>query len=612
MQENILFTDLNLSAPILKAIEDMGFTTPSPIQEKAIPVALAGRDLIGQAQTGTGKTASFAIPALEKIDTNVKGVQTLILCPTRELAVQVSEEIKKLAKYLDVYVLAIYGGDSIEKQIKFLRKGVHIVVGTPGRVMDHLDRGTLKLDHINTFVLDEADEMLNMGFRDDIEVILQQAPKKRQTLLFSATMPKPILDLTKNYQNNPELVKIVSNELTSATIEQVYFRIHKEDRLELMKRLIDVNGIELSIVFCNTKQGVDELVEELRRNKINAEGLHGDMSQAQRNQVMAKFKSRVVNALVATDVAARGIDVDNVEAVFNFDIPFDPEYYVHRIGRTGRAGKLGKSFTFLSDRRDIFRLKDIEKFAKITIEQGVVPHKGSIVEIQKKRFAEKLKYEISLGKNEQYDTFLQDMVSEGVSADAIAAALLKMFANFKEQGQERDNLQQIQDNGGSKGGSRDRGGRNEGGNGSFGRGNSGGGRDRDRDRGGFSQGNGGSKFGRDRGGYSQGQSQGQSSWKSNDNNQGGEPKFKPAASQGDEKMVRLYLNVGKNQKIRKMDVLGAIAGETGVPGQRIGAIDIFGQYSFVDVQPEDAKHIISTMNKSQVKGKKVFFEVASN
>ncbi|TAE73838.1 MAG: DEAD/DEAH box helicase [Bacteroidetes bacterium] len=598
MQEKNLFAELNISAPILKAIEDMGFTTPSAIQEKAIPVALAGRDLIGQAQTGTGKTASFAIPALEKIDTNVKGVQTLILCPTRELAVQVSEEIKKLAKYLDIYVLAIYGGDSIEKQIKFLRKGVHIVVGTPGRVMDHLDRGTLKLDNINTFVLDEADEMLNMGFRDDIEVILQQAPKKRQTLLFSATMPKPILDLTKNYQNNPELVKIVYTELTSANIEQVYFRIHKEDRLELMKRLIDVNGIELSIVFCNTKQGVDELVEELRRNKINAEGLHGDMSQAQRNQVMAKFKNRVVNALVATDVAARGIDVDNVEAVFNFDIPFDPEYYVHRIGRTGRAGKLGKSFTFLSDRRDIFRLKDIEKFAKITIEQGQIPHKGSIVEIQKKRFTEKLKYEISLGKNEQYENFLASMLEQGMNTQDIALALLKMYANFKDQGQERDNLQQIQDNGGSSKGSRDRGGRSDNG-GSFGRGG------RDRDRGGYSQGNSGAKFG----GRDRGQGQGQSSWKSNDNQ--GESKFR-SSNQGDGKMVRLYLNVGKNQKIRKMDVLGAIAGETGVPGQRIGAIDIFGQYSFVDVQPEDAKHIINTMNKSQMKGQKVNFEIASN
>lgn len=604
MQEEILFTDLNLSAPILKAIQDMGFTSPSAIQAKAIPVALSGKDLIGQAQTGTGKTASFAIPALEKIDTNVKGVQTLILCPTRELAVQVSEEIKKLAKYLDVYVLAIYGGDSIEKQIKFLRKGVHIVVGTPGRVMDHLDRGTLKLDHINTFVLDEADEMLNMGFRDDIEVILQQAPKKRQTLLFSATMPKPILDLTKNYQNNPELVKIVYTELTSASIEQVYFRIHKEDRLELMKRLIDVNGIELSIVFCNTKQGVDELVEELRRNKINAEGLHGDMSQAQRNQVMAKFKNRVVNALVATDVAARGIDVDNVEAVFNFDIPFDPEYYVHRIGRTGRAGKLGKSFTFLSDRRDIFRLKDIERFAKITIEQGQIPHKGSIVEIQKKRFTEKLKYEISLGKNEQYEDFLATMLEQGMNTQDIALALLKMYANFKDQGQERDNLQQIQDNGQKQSGSRDRGGRSEGGN--FGRNN---GRERGNDR--FSGGSnsGGSKFGRDR---DRQQSSGQGGWKNNDSQgQSSAPKFK-STNEGDGKMVRLYLNVGKNQKIRKMDVLGAIAGETGVPGQRIGAIDIFGQYSFVDVQPEDAKHIISTMNKSQVKGKKVFFEVASN
>ncbi|TAG03504.1 MAG: DEAD/DEAH box helicase [Cytophagia bacterium] len=604
MQEEILFTDLNLSAPILKAIQDMGFTLPSAIQAKAIPVALSGKDLIGQAQTGTGKTASFAIPALEKIDTNVKGVQTLILCPTRELAVQVSEEIKKLAKYLDVYVLAIYGGDSIEKQIKFLRKGVHIVVGTPGRVMDHLDRGTLKLDHINTFVLDEADEMLNMGFRDDIEVILQQAPKKRQTLLFSATMPKPILDLTKNYQNNPELVKIVYTELTSASIEQVYFRIHKEDRLELMKRLIDVNGIELSIVFCNTKQGVDELVEELRRNKINAEGLHGDMSQAQRNQVMAKFKNRVVNALVATDVAARGIDVDNVEAVFNFDIPFDPEYYVHRIGRTGRAGKLGKSFTFLSDRRDIFRLKDIERFAKITIEQGQVPNKNSIVEIQRKRFAERLKYEITSGNTEQYDTFLDELKAEGFDYKDIASSLMKMFANFKEQGQERDNLQQIQDNGQKQGGSRDRGGRSEGG--SFGRNN---GRERGNDRFSGNSNSGGSKFGRDR---DRQQGSGQSSWKSNDNqSQGGASKFK-STNEGDGKMVRLYLNVGKNQKIRKMDVLGAIAGETGVPGQRIGAIDIFGQYSFVDVQPEDAKHIISTMNKSQVKGKKVFFEVASN
>ena len=371
--ERLKFEVLPISEEIQKAVADMGFVEASPIQSEAIPHILEGRDVIGQAQTGTGKTAAFGIPALELVNTAEKKVQVLVLCPTRELALQVSEEVKRLAKYKKgLSVAAIYGGESIERQIMQLKRGVHIVIGTPGRVMDHMERRTLNLEHVRMIVLDEADEMLDMGFREDIETILQVMPEDRQTIFFSATMSKPILSLTKKYQSEPVLVKVVKSELTATSIEQLYYVVKERGKVEVMTRLIDMYNLQLMLVFCNTKKRVDELVEELQVRGYAAEGIHGDLRQQQRNNVMAKFRAGTINILVATDVAARGIDVSLVSHVFNFDVPLVYEDYVHRIGRTGRANQAGEAITFMT-RAEQYHVEKIEKIIRMPIPREPLP-----------------------------------------------------------------------------------------------------------------------------------------------------------------------------------------------------------------------------------------------
>ena len=338
-----LFSELGLSAEVLKAIEKMGFEQAAPIQAEAIPPLLAGKDIVGQSQTGSGKTAAFGIPAIEKVETDKRAVQVLILCPTRELAVQVSEEIHKLGAFKrGLHALPIYGGQSYDRQLYGLRQGAHIVIGTPGRVMDHMRRGTLKFDALKMVILDEVDVMLNMGFREDIELILTATPKERQTVVFSATIPRPIQQLIEKYTRNAQQVRIEQKAMTVPTVEQFYYEVDRRYKIELLTRLIDIHDLKLGIIFCNTKRMVDDLVDHLNAQGYSADRLHGDMNQAQRDRVMNKFRKSGLEFLVATDVAARGIDVDDVEVVFNFDLPYDGEDYVHRIGRTGRKGKSGR------------------------------------------------------------------------------------------------------------------------------------------------------------------------------------------------------------------------------------------------------------------------------
>ncbi|HGA1463671.1 TPA: DEAD/DEAH box helicase, partial [Streptococcus suis] len=342
------FTDLQLSEDILLAVEKAGFETPSPIQEQTIPLALEGKDVIGQAQTGTGKTAAFGLPTLNKIDTNNQAIQSLIIAPTRELAVQSQEELFKFGREKGVKVRSVYGGSSIEKQIKALRSGAHIVVGTPGRLLDLIKRKALKLDGVETLILDEADEMLNMGFLDDIEAIIERVPESRQTLLFSATMPEPIKRIGVKFMKEPEHVKIAAKELTNVNVDQYYLRVKEHEKFDTMTRLMDVDQPELSIVFGRTKRRVDELTRGLKLRGFRAEGIHGDLDQNKRLRVIRDFKNDQIDVLVATDVAARGLDISGVTHVYNYDIPQDPESYVHRIGRTGRAGQSGQSITFVS------------------------------------------------------------------------------------------------------------------------------------------------------------------------------------------------------------------------------------------------------------------------
>lgn len=580
----VTFAEMNLSKDVQQAISTMGFESPSPIQAEAIPHLLEGKDVIGQAQTGTGKTAAFGIPLIERIiqanesnefDNNSRLPKGIILCPTRELALQVAGELEKLAKFRkDIFVTAIYGGESIERQIRNLKRGVQIVVGTPGRTIDHIKRGTLKLDEITNVILDEADEMLNMGFKEDIELILEQITTEHQTVLFSATMPKPILQIAKKFQNNPEIVKVISKELTSDNIEQSFLPINPNYKNEVMVRLLAYNGWESMLIFCNTKQRTDEVAEYLIQKGYNAEALHGDLAQHQRNLVMNKFRHGRASILVATDVAARGIDVDNVEAVINYDVPLDPEYYVHRIGRTGRAGNKGVSITFISGRREQYRLNDIERYTKSKIAQGTIPSQKDVLAKKQLRFVETLKNTIADEKKaeqlKEFTTMIEMLEIEGITPKEVAAAVL----SFQISNEPTDRLSdaEIWDSG-----DRRRNGR--------------GGRDRDRSRGRNDRRGGG----RDRG-------------RSRRDDKGGRSKERSFKDRGD--MVRLHINLGATQNVRKGDIVGAIAGETGMQGSKIGQIRINDKHSFVDVPQSDAEKVIRVMNKSKIKGKKVAFEMA--
>ncbi|NLY78893.1 MAG: DEAD/DEAH box helicase, partial [Lysinibacillus sp.] len=357
------FSEFNISESTLRSLKRMGFEEATPIQEGTIKYALEGRDIIGQAQTGTGKTAAFGIPIIEKIDTKSTDIQALIIAPTRELAIQVSEELYKIGYDKRVKILSVYGGQDISRQIRALKNKPQIIVGTPGRIIDHINRRTLKLEKVQTLVLDEADEMLNMGFIDDINAILENVPEERQTLLFSATMPPAIRKIATNFMKNPEEVKIKSKEMTVENIEQYFVKAQEREKFEILTRLLNVHQPELAIVFGRTKRRVDELAQALNIRGYLAEGIHGDLSQAKRLQVLRQFKENRIDILVATDVAARGLDISGVSHVYNFDIPQDPESYVHRIGRTGRAGKSGLAVTFVTP-REMGYLRIVEETTK--------------------------------------------------------------------------------------------------------------------------------------------------------------------------------------------------------------------------------------------------------
>ena len=524
----VRFEDLPLSVESQRAIADMGFEEATPIQSQCITLIQEGRDVIGQSQTGTGKTAAFGIPLLERIDPNNPKVQAVILCPTRELAIQISAEFSKLLRYRQgVRVLPIYGGQPIERQISSLKKGVQVVVGTPGRVMDHMERATLRLQNVSITVLDEADEMLDMGFRDDIEFILEKMPEDRQTLLFSATMPSAILEMTKRYQDNPEHITVIRNVLTVPNIDQIYFEVKDPLKLEALCRLIDAESPTLSIIFCNTKRRVDELTEQLQGRGYFAEGLHGDLKQLQRDLVMRKFRNRTLEILVATDVAARGIDVDDIDIVFNYDLPQDEEYYIHRIGRTGRAGRHGIAYTFVAG-REVYKLREIMHYTKAKIKKGKMPTLLDIEEIKTKQFTEKIKGIIEEGRLGKYVGVVESM--EDHSAMDIAAALFKYHLHDEDA---EDIL------------------------------------------------------------FEEPAKKGRNNGQSDNRN-----------------MARLFITVGKKDKIRPGDIVGAITGETGISGRAIGQIDIYEDFTFVDVPKNKMDKILDTMKRTKIKGKKVKAEWA--
>ena len=521
------FEEMCLDTRIMRAIAEMGFEQPSPIQAQSIPIAVEGKDMIGQARTGTGKTASFGIPMLQRINPKDKNLQAIVLCPTRELAIQSANEIRKLAKFLHgIKVLPIYGGQEISKQIRSLKGGVQIVIGTPGRVMDHLRRHTLKPQTVDIVVLDEADEMLNMGFREDIETILGQLPEERQTMLFSATMPKPILEIAKRYLHEPEIVKVIQKELTVPNIEQYYYEVNPRKKNEVLSRLLDMYDPSLSLVFCNTKRKVDELVADLKGRGYFAEGLHGDMKQSQRDRVMNGFRNGRTDILVATDVAARGIDVDDVEAVFNYDVPQDDEYYVHRIGRTGRAGREGRAFTLVVG-KEIYKLKDIQRYCKTKIRRQPIPSVNDVAAIKVEKLLEQAGELIATdGLGRMMDLLEEYLDGSDYSATEMAAALLAMQL---------------------------------------------------------------------------GETSTQTLPKEEFGDTGAEPG-----------MVRMFMNIGKKDRVRIGDILGAVAGESGMEGALVGTIDMYDNFSFVEVPQEYAAAVLEAMNHSKIKGRRVNMEPAKN
>lgn len=593
--ETLKFEDLSLSKEVTKAVADLGFEEATPIQSQAIPFLLEGRDLIGQAQTGTGKTAAFGIPVIEKMDAASKHTQAIVLCPTRELAIQVAEGFSDLLKYKKgIKVLPVYGGQSIERQLMTLRKGVQIIIATPGRLMDHLERRTIKFDDVHTVVLDEADEMLNMGFRDDIESILKQVPKERQTIFFSATMPKAILELSKKYLNKPEHVKVVHKELTVPNIQQFYYEVKPNMKLEVLTRLIDVSNPTLSLVFCNTKRTVDTLVAHLKARGYSGEALHGDLKQSQRDRVMDKFRSGKLDLLVATDVAARGIDVDDIDAVFNYDMPQDEEYYVHRIGRTARAGRTGQAHTFVVG-KEFHKIKDIERYTKSKILRMNPPSSEDVAELRTSTFLEEIKKAIGDGSDlKKYDHYIDKLVAEDFTSYEIAGGLIKMM--IKNNDEVKNDLPEIKEYDSSSDSRRDRKGDKK-------RGRD---RDRDRDRGDRRERSYGNEksYGSERS-YGKDRSFGKERDRSF-----GKDKRKGDHKRGGGNMVRLFMNVGKKSKVGAGDILGAIAGESGISGSQIGTIDMYDKFSFVEVDKKVADTVVESMHNNTIKGNRVSIDFA--
>ncbi len=553
------FQDLALAEPLLRAVKEAGYEVPSPIQAQSIPHLLEGHDLLGQAQTGTGKTAAFALPLLSNIDLSQKSPQLLVLAPTRELAIQVAEAFQTYARYMKgFHVLPIYGGSSYDGQLRQLKRGVHVVVGTPGRVMDHMRRGTLKLDNLKALVLDEADEMLRMGFIDDVEWILEQTPDTRQIALFSATMPQQIKKVTERYLNNPKHVKIEDKTATADTIRQRFWQVSGFHKLDALTRILEVEPFDGMIIFVRTKTATVEIAEKLEARGYSAAPLNGDISQVVRERTVAKLKKGQIDILIATDVAARGLDVERISHVVNYDIPYDTEAYVHRIGRTGRAGRTGDAILFVSPREKRM-LFSIEKATKQKIEKMVMPSTDDVNDQRVAKFKQKITDVLAGNDGLEFFQKLMESYQEehDVPAVEIAAALAKLVQGdepllFKPQPVRQERSERSE----RPGRDRDRGGRD-------------GGRERGRDR--------GERSDRPR--------------KTTDR------KAKPLKDNPDVNMERYRLDVGYDHGVKPGNIVGAIANEADIQSNFIGHIQIFDSFSTVDLPADMPKETLSALRK---------------
>lgn len=506
------FEDFSLSKETMKSISEIGFEEPTPIQAAAMPRVLEGLDIVGQAQTGTGKTAAFGIPIVEKMHKS-RNPFALILEPTRELAMQVAQEINRIGKYRKITVLPVYGGKSIDTQIKALQRGVNVVVGTPGRIIDHINRKTLSLSELQMVVLDEADEMLNMGFIEDIEIILKTTPAERQTVLFSATMPQPIMNIAKRYMRNPEKIRVNAKDLVVPKIKQVFYEVREGDKINALGRLLDVEDPQLAIVFCHTKREVDDVAMQLEQMGYNANALHGDFTQARRDEVMTKFKKGMLDVLVATDVAARGLDIDNVTHVINFNLPQNPDSYIHRIGRTGRAGKAGMAITLVSP-REYRGLKLIEKTAQTVIGKKKLPSSEEVAQAKERKVERELAEIITEDKHQGYLRMVREMAGAGNLEDIAAAALFAAYGSMQDKP-----VEEI--------------------------------------------------YG------------------------------------GKSNMVRLFMTIGRMDKIQVADIVKSIASEANIPHGKIGNIAVLDKYTFVEVPEELADKIIRSVDDMMMKGRRV-------
>ena len=543
MSHTLPFCELGLSAPVMQAVADIGYREATPIQTRTIPLLLEGRDLIGQSQTGTGKTAAFAIPAIERLlpEPRSRRPHVLVLCPTRELAVQACDEIRRLAAHApDIRCAAIYGGTDMERQIRQLRAGVSIVVGAPGRIMDHMRRGTLSLSELEIAILDEADEMLSMGFREDIETIFRDIPEERQTVLFSATMSPEIMEITKTYLRDPVLISAVQKELTVKEIDEYYYRVPHSLKTEALSRLMDVYRPVPAMIFCNTKKQVDELASAMQQRGYVAEALHGDMKQAARDHVMRTFRSGGVDILIATDVAARGIDVSGVGAVFNYDIPQDIEYYVHRIGRTGRAGQSGLAFTFVTGAREMNELQSIMRYTHARIRKGSIPTGEDVMACRRRRFAERVARTVAEDDLAPYRRMVEELTESGLSPADVAAALLKnemtaggraampssaddtAFLQHEKRAARSDSRPDASDRRGSR------------------------------------------------------------------------------AARSRRDSVRIRINLGRAAGIEPRHIVGTVAGETGLPGSAIGRIEIADKSTSFTVPRDAAQTVLTALNQTRI------------
>lgn len=558
------FTDLTLHPELVQAVTELGYTEPTPIQVGVIPLMIEGHDIIGQAQTGTGKTAAFSLPVLQNITPNGRFPQSLILAPTRELAMQVAQAMYKYGQHAGVQVLAIYGGQPYHKQIKRLKRGVDVVVGTPGRVLDLINQKALKLHDVKTFVLDEADEMLSMGFIEDIETVIEALPDEHQTALFSATLPKAIRRLADRYMKDPKSVTIERKQLTVEAIEQRHYMVNQRDKLAALMRLFEVEPITTALIFARTRVGTAQLANELTVRGFPAEALNGDLSQEAREHVMRRFRTNQIKVLVATDVAARGLDVDDISHVFNYDLPLDPEIYVHRIGRTGRAGKTGIAISLVTP-QERGRLRRIERLARAKLAESTLPTIQEIKTFREEQVLENMMVWLRRGRCVREKEMIMRFVDEGHDPLMLAAAALKL-ARAEEKQRPIAKISEVSAN--SRDNSRGRG-----------RDRSGGRSRNQRDR----RGNNGSSNGH-RKGYSNGQRNGSSNGKGKERRSG-----KRSHEEG---MVRLSLDVGKSHGIRPNDIVGSIAYHSNIPGRVIGAIQIQDKQTFVDIPQEHISQVL--------------------